>query len=61
MSSKVRGELFPDMEKEAQCFVGLSGFGVNIYYSWVCYSGPFTIQSVRLGQCKAELGSRTRL
>lgn len=36
-------------------------FGVNIYYSWACYSGPFTIQSVRLGQCKAELGSRTRL
>ena len=35
--------------------------GVNIYYSWVCYTGPFTIQSVRLGQCKAELGSRTRL
>ena len=36
-------------------------FGVNIYYSWVCYTGPFTIQSVRLGQCKAECGSRTRL
>jgi len=36
-------------------------FGVNIYYSWVCYSGPFTKQSVRLGQCKAEHGSRTRL
>ena len=61
MSFKMRVELFPDMEKEAQCFVGPSGFGVNIYYSWVCYSGPFTIQCVRLGQCKAELGSRTRL
>ena len=57
----MRGDLFPDMEKEAQCFVGPSGFGVNIYYSWVCYSGPFTKQSVRLGQCKAEHGSRTRL
>ena len=34
---------------------------LNLYYSWVCYFGPFTIQSVRLGQCKAELGSRTRL
>ena len=36
-------------------------FGVNVYYSWVCYSGPFTKGSLRLGQCKAEHGSRTRL